>query len=142
MISAPFRLLLVVLLSSLRADALVAFHTRREAISAGFSAASLALVGPAVAAEDNQPLSDDEMAARIAKKMALLNRNAVPSGPEGLPVTAQSIRSDINPEAAANLRARSSVENAKIALAKQKELKSRGKEQKREDLCEMLGRGC
>ena len=40
------------------------------------------------------------------------------------------------------LRGRSVIDNAKTALAKQDELKKRDKKQKRDDLCEMLGRGC
>lgn len=81
------------------------------------------------------------MAARIARKMELLqkSKSGGGGGPSG---SATDIRSDINPEAAVNLRSRSAVENAKIALEKQKELKTRDNAKKREDLCEMLGRGC
>ena len=94
-------------------------------------------------------LSDEEMAARIARKMELLNKSKSGGGGGGggglggegtTPVT--DIRSDVNPEAAVNLRSRSAVENAKIAMDKQKEMKSRDNAKKREDLCEMLGRGC
>ena len=55
---------------------------------------------------------------------------------------ATDIRSDVNSEAAVNLRSRTTFENAKIAWEKQKELKSRDNDndQRREDLCEMLGR--
>lgn len=75
---------------------------------------------------------------------------------------------DYNPEASANLRSKSIEQNLKESLAKQAEhnqsaahyieklvivrslpacglqaeLKKRDKKQKREDLCEMLGRGC
>lgn len=88
------------------------------------------------------------MAARIARKMELLNKSKSSGGGgggggDGLgrePVT--DIRSDVNPDAAVNLRSRSAVENAKIAMEKQKEMKARSNTQKREDLCEMLGRGC
>ena len=52
------------------------------------------------------------------------------------------IRSDFNPEAAVALRSRTFAENAKATLAKQEELKKRDAKQKRDDLCEMLGRGC
>ena len=79
------------------------------------------------------------MAARVAKKMELL-RSA--KSRTGSPVSSTDVRSDINPDAAVNLRSRSAVENAKIAMEKQKELKNRSTKQKREDLCEMLGRGC
>ncbi|KAL7490673.1 hypothetical protein ACHAWT_000227 [Skeletonema menzelii] len=97
------------------------------------------------AAEDNQVLSDEEMAARIARKMELLQKSKAGGGGGGggggkSPYS--DIRSDINPEAAVNLRSRSAVENAKIAMEKQKEMKSRDNAKKREDLCEMLGRGC
>ena len=91
------------------------------------------------AAEDNQVLSDEEMAARVAKKMELL-RSA--KSRTGSTVSSTDVRSDINPDAAVNLRSRSALENAKIAMEKQKEMKSRDSKQKREDLCEMLGRGC
>ena len=91
------------------------------------------------AAEDNQVLTDDEMAARVARKMELLRAS---KSSAGATARATDVRSDVNPEAAASLRSRSAVENAKIAMEKQKEMKSRDKAQKREDLCEMLGRGC
>lgn len=53
-----------------------------------------------------------------------------------------AMRSDVNPEAAVSLRSKSVIDNAKSSLQKQEELKKRNKAQKREDLCEMLGRGC
>jgi len=81
------------------------------------------------------------MAARIARKMELLQKSKSGGG-EGASRRATDIRSDVNPEAAVSLRSRSAVENAKIALEKQKELKMRDNAKKREDLCEMLGRGC
>lgn len=98
-------------------------------------------------------LTDDEMAAKVAKKLALLNGTAGggSSGGSGagssglgadLPTGAMNIRSDINPEAGQNLRSKTSLENMQLALEKQKELKNRSKTQKRDDLCEMLGRGC
>lgn len=81
------------------------------------------------------------MAARVARKMELLKKakGAGGGGPTG---KATDIRSDVNPEAAVNLRSRSALENAKIAMEKQKEMKTRDSTQKREDMCEMLGRGC
>lgn len=85
-------------------------------------------------------LSDEEMAARVARKMELLRGGSKSGGgPTG---RATDIRSDVNPEAAVSLRSRSALENAKIAMEKQKEMKTRDTAQKREDLCEMLGRGC
>ncbi len=132
------------LLSATQTDALAApSPTRREALSAGWATASLAFLSTAAPAfaDDAVVLSDEEMAARIARKQALKNASK-PSGRDQFPASATDIRSDVNPEAAANLRARSLQENTKIAMEKQKELKSRDKSQKREDLCEMLGRGC
>ena len=64
------------------------------------------------------------------------------SGKREVVPSAAAISSDINPDAAVSLRSRSALENTKIAIAKQNELKTRDKAQKREDLCEMLGRGC
>ncbi|KAL7434665.1 hypothetical protein ACHAXM_004206 [Skeletonema potamos] len=119
--------------------------SRRDAAAAIFSiGAAAAFFTPsqnANAAEDNQVLSDEEMAARIARKMELLQKSKSGGG-EGASGRATDIRSDVNPEAAVSLRSRSAVENAKIALEKQKELKMRDNAKKREDLCEMLGRGC
>lgn len=91
------------------------------------------------AAEDNQVLSDEEMAARVRRKQELLRAKA---GGGSAPVSATAVRSDVNPDAGVSLRSRSAVENAKLAMDKQKELKNRSKAQTREDLCEMLGRGC
>ena len=86
------------------------------------------------------------MAARVARKQALLKASKPSGGPRDntLPVGAavNDIRSDVNPEAGENLRNRSVVENAKIALEKQNEMRGRNKMQKRDDLCEMFGRGC
>ncbi len=83
------------------------------------------------------------MAARVARKQELLRAQARGGGGGGGNGGMDGyIASDINPEAGVNLRARSAIDNAKIALAKQEELKKRSKAQKRDDLCEMLGRGC
>ncbi len=121
--------------------------TRRDMIRAGWGAAaasaSFAFVNanPAPAfAEEGVVLSDEEMAARVARKQELLRRAKNGGGPT--PVSATDIRSDVNPDAGVNLRNRSFAENTKAAMDKQAELKSRDKAQKREDLCEMLGRGC
>jgi len=115
---------------------------RRTALIKGITAAVgiVALPTIASAAEDNVSLSEEEMAAKVKRKMELLGR--VSSNPEAAPMSAMNIRSDVNPEAGSNLRSRSAIENAKVALEKQKELKNRSKAQKRDDLCEMLGRGC
>ena len=84
-------------------------------------------------------LTDEEMAARVARKTELLRAQSRVGGSAALD---SAIRSDVNPEAAINIRSRSVLENAKLALVKQEELKKRDKQQKRDDLCEMLGRGC
>lgn len=103
---------------------------------------ALLLSSLATAADFAQPivLTDEEMAARVARKQELLRaqsrRGSGGSGLEG------SIRSDVNPDAAVSLRSRSVLDNAKEAMRKQEEMKSRDKKQKRDDLCEMLGRGC
>mmetsp|Transcript_48880 Transcript_48880/g.56367 ORF Transcript_48880/g.56367 Transcript_48880/m.56367 type:complete len:147 (+) Transcript_48880:80-520(+) len=134
------------LLSSASALSIVAPNcNRRTALINGITAAVgiVALPTIASAAEDNVSLSEDEMAAKVKRKMELLGRGSSgSSGLEAAPVGAMNIRSDVNPEAGANLRSRSSFENAKVAIAKQQELKNRTKAQKRDDLCEMLGRGC
>ena len=123
--------------------------SRRDIIAAGWAAAgagaaSLAFLATPtlVNADEGQAvLSDDEMAARIAYKQALKSGKS-PKGRDAIPATASDIRSDVNPDAGVNLRSRSLGENAKNAMEKQKEMKGRNKSQKREDLCEMLGRGC
>mmetsp|Transcript_19415 Transcript_19415/g.29393 ORF Transcript_19415/g.29393 Transcript_19415/m.29393 type:complete len:148 (+) Transcript_19415:124-567(+) len=125
--------------------ALVAQPSRRAFFSASTAAATAiiannSIMGIAPAkAEEGVALTEEEMAARIAKKQELLRR--AKSG-EAPPAAASDIRSDVNPSAGVNLRNRSLAENAKNALDKQKEMEKRDKRQKREDLCEMLGRGC
>ena len=90
-------------------------------------------------------LTDEEMAARVARKMELLRQQSAggtrPTASSGS-VYEANIRSDFNPDAAVSLRSRSFVDNAKASLSKQQELKTRDKKQKRDDMCEMLGRGC
>ena len=117
-------------------------------------AALLGTVGvalPAVAEDYNAPipmkvLTEEEMAARVARKQELLRAKAKggPKPPsDGPPGALDSyIGSDVNPDAAVTLRSRSVLENAQESMRKQDELKNRSKAQKREDLCEMLGRGC
>lgn len=118
-----------------------ASNSRRDAIAFAVNSVAFLTLAPKIAAaEDNVVLSDEEMAAKIARKQAL--KNKAPVGMDKLPTSAADIRSDINPEAGVNLRGKSLSENAKATIAAQKELKNRDKSQKREDLCEMLGRGC
>ena len=96
-------------------------------------------------------LTDEEMEARVARKLELLRQkdSAGRSPPDpgaqqtfNQRIYESNIRSDYNPDAAVSLRSRSFVDNAKASLEKQKELQKRDKKQKRDDLCEMLGRGC
>ena len=103
-------------------------------------------------AQEDGVLTEEEMAARVARKLELQRKSrgggggggATSASSAGIPSSAYTadIRSDINPEAGTDLRSRSFVENTKIALEKQEELAKRDKKQKREDMCEMLGRGC
>jgi len=128
-------------LSSTSALSVAPNCNRRTALINGIAAVGIiALPTIAFAAEDNVSVSEEEMAAKVKRKMELLGR--VQANPEAAPMAAMQIRSDVNPEAGSNLRSRSSFENAKVALEKQKEMKNRTKQQKRDDLCEMLGRGC
>lgn len=107
-------------------------------------AACLSRPTPAVADEDYKllnreavVLTEEEMASRVARKQELLRaKGAAPQG------SATDVRSDVNPEAGITLRSRSIEDNLKASLAKQDELKKRDKKQKRDDMCEMLGRGC
>ena len=125
--------------SSVSALKLDAVHelSRRTAIVSGVTLASMPL---SVLAGDEAPvvLTDEEMAARVARKQELLRRQ----GGLGASGSALDVRSDINPEAGVNLRSRSIIENTKSALAKQEEMRKRDTATKRDDLCEMLGRGC
>jgi hypothetical protein len=98
------------------------------------------IISPLAAFADGE-LSDEDMAARIARKKELKSMPPASRGQSQFP-TGSDIRSDINPEAGGNLRSRTFVENTKIAVAKQDELKNRNKKQKAQDMCEMLGRGC
>ena len=87
-------------------------------------------------------LTEEEMAARVARKQELLRAQARGGGGTSSRGMDGAMRSDVNPEAAVSLRSKSVIDNAKSSLQKQEELKKRNKAQKREDLCEMLGRGC
>ena len=124
------------------------FTVERRAVLLAFSGANeLTTLAPAVAIDDGpvapRALTEEEMEARVARKMELLRaqsrRSSAPGGGSALD---SYLQSDINPEAGANLRSRGMLENAKASLAKQAEIKTRSKAQKRDDLCEMLGRGC
>merc|ERR1712157_74794 len=84
------------------------------AVGVGFGGVA---VQPSLAAEDSVALTDEEMAARVAKMKELRNGKKSNGQKE----------QGINPEAGANLRSRSALENAKLALQKQKELKNRDK---------------
>ena len=120
----------------------------------GFAASLGVAFVPASAIAEEFVMSAEE-AARVQRKMELLRaKSGGASAPPKPSIDAQTgmqmnqqffesnMRSDYNPEAAAALRSRSFVENAKATLASQEELKKRDKKQKREDMCEMLGRGC
>ena len=113
-----------------------------------FQVGRRALLGAAIAAPAScaaEPLivlTDEEMAARVARKQELLRAKAAGGTASTQRGLDGAIRSDINPDAGVNLRSRSMLENAKATLAKQEELKKRDKKQQRDDLCEMLGRGC
>ena len=119
----------------------------------GFAASLGVAFVPASAIAEEFVMSEEEK-ARVQRKMELLRAKSGGAPAPKPSVDAQTgmqmnqqffengIRSDFNPEAAANLRSRSFVENAKATLASQEELKKRDKKQKREDMCEMLGRGC
>ena len=87
-------------------------------------------------------LTEEEMAARVARKLELQRAAARGDAGSGNRGMESNIRSDINPEASLSLRSRGIVDNAKSSIAKQEELKTRTTAQKRDDLCEMLGRGC
>lgn len=115
--------------------------SRRGVLAVGLAGVMLT-PGSAVAEGDNVILTEEEMAARIARKMELQRKAS--RGESLTPSSAYTadIRSDVNPEAGVDLRSRSFVENTKIAISKQEEMNKRDKQQKRDDLCEMLGRGC
>ena len=113
----------------------------RAALASGPAILAAARGGgpPAVsAAEPEAPvvLTDEEMAARVRRKQELLRERQL-----GL-IKGTDLPPDYNPEAGTNLRAKSIGQNLKESLEKQKELKQRKTSLKRDDLCEMLGRGC
>jgi len=117
---------------------------RRAALAGG-----PALLGPAILAATGRPapvsaaepeaavtLSDEEMAARVRRKQELLRQRQLNL------VKGTDLPLDFNPEAGTNLRAKSIEQNLKESLEKQKEMKQRKTANKRDDMCEMLGRGC
>lgn len=112
---------------------------RRAACFGGVSALASALAGPALAEEAGPvALTEEQMAARVARKQELLRKKT--GG--GAVVSGLDVRSDVNPEAGVALRSRSIEDNLRDTLKKQEEMKTRGTKQKRDDMCEMLGRGC
>lgn len=123
----------------------LASTSRRSAVTAAVASAVSGMLPALARAAEPEPmpirfLTDEEVAAAVARRQLAqqqdIQRGGFASALEG------GIRSDYNPEAGANLRSRSFVDNAKATLAKQDELKKRNAKQKRDDLCEMLGRGC
>ena len=117
---------------------------RRVALAAGPGLLGPGLLGaggrpePVSAAEPEAVvvLTDEEMAARVRRKQELLRLRQ-----QGL-VRGTDLPLDFNPEAGSNLRAKSLEQNLKESLEKQKEMKQRTTKLKRDDMCEMLGRGC
>ncbi len=111
---------------------------RRQAVAGAVAtlAASLASHASVAFADEPVVLTDEEMAARVALKQELLRRK---SGGGGMPITSEP---DYNPAAGVNLRSRSIGENFLIEKEKQDEYKKRDKMQRRDDMCELLGRGC
>ena len=67
-------------------------------------------------------LTEEEMAVRVARKQELLRQQSArqTGGSNGFDLGS---RTDINPDAGVNLRARSLSDNLKTSLAKQEELK-------------------
>eukprot|EP00908_Phaeocystis_cordata_P009365 Transcript_20146.p2 GENE.Transcript_20146~~Transcript_20146.p2 ORF type:complete len:130 (+),score=42.97 Transcript_20146:170-559(+) len=107
--------------------------SRRAALAGG--AALIAGAQLPAFAEELIVLTEEEMAERVRKKREKLLAK------QGL-VSATDLPLDYNPEAGENLRSKSIQENMRENLLKQQELKKRDKKTKRDDMCEMLGRGC
>lgn len=139
-------------LASLRGGAMArqppAMH-RRALLRRVAQASGPALFGPALLAAAGRPapvsaaepepmamLTDEEMAARVRRKQELLRERQL-----GL-VKGTDLPPDFNPEAGTNLRAKTIEQNMKESLEKQKEMRQRKTNLKRDDMCEMLGRGC
>lgn len=135
---ARFHAVLLALACS-AASGLAPSAQRRAVVRTSFHLVAAAGLAPAHAADGPVVLTEEEMAARVARKQELLRQR---SGGGGAPVSSLDVRSDVNPEAGVNLRARSLEDNLRGTLAKQAELKARDTKTKRDDMCEMLGRGC
>ena len=105
----------------------------------------LVLVGVPVASSAAEP--DEAEAARIARKLELQKKSmaggAAPPAESAyrrdgqLPDDALNVRSDFNPEAGQNLRSRTLSQSYDLEKRREKEYK-----RTRDDLCEVLGRGC
>lgn len=132
---SSFILLLVSQIESFSVDS-----NRREILSKIVKSSTASVTISFLPAITNAEDLSEEEKARITRKMELLKASR--GGKPEIVSSASAIRSDVNPDAAVSLRSRSVMENTKIAIEKQNELKSRDKAQKREDMCEMLGRGC
>ncbi len=105
--------------------------TRREMMGAASLAIGLTALRPPALAQEILLLTDEELRERTRQKLEKAQQSRGGDAPL-----------DYNPEAGVNLRAKTIEQNLKESLAKQAELKKRDTKQKREDLCEMLGRGC
>ena len=151
MLSATLLAAVALLVPSPPAQTATAGASRRDVFIG--AAAALIAVPAACTAAEGVVLTDAEMEARIARKIELQKAQArgvrpgsggggVSSNGGVLRLTDEMANSDVNPEAGVNLRARSIVDNAKESIRRQDELKKRDKKQKRDDMCEMLGRGC
>ena len=135
--TSPLSCLLALVLTMTPAAAMAVQCHRRVVLSGSVAAALSAM--PAFAEEEApRVLTEEEMAARVARKQELLRKSVSSTNY----VSATDVRSDINPDAAVALRGRTLSDNMKSTVAKQKELKNRDKATKRDDMCEMLGRGC
>ena len=112
----------------------------RASLASGPALLAAAAAGPPAvsAAEPEAPvvLTDEEMAARVRRKQELLRERQL-----GL-IKGTDLPPDFNPEAGTNLRAKTIGQNLKESLEKQNELKQRKASLRRDDMCEMLGRGC
>jgi len=107
-----------------------------QAAAAGTAARALA--PHTSVADDFVVLTDEEMAARVRRKEELLRAK---SGGKKQ-VSSTDVRSDVNPDAGLSLRSRSLGDNYKASQKKAEALKEMSRQEKRDELCEMLGRGC
>ena len=146
---STFRTILVVALLNIATSLQVPVKGQARAPQTGrrFAAASALglLAGAAlphcVRAEGSSApvvLTEEEMEARVRRKEELLRQR---QGSKAT-VSALEVRSDFNPEAGDNLRSRSLRDNYKVSKERADALKSMSRAQNRDELCEMLGRGC